>query len=142
MTTHTTARWRGDAGTAAGELVVMVPMVMLLVGFAILVGRLSTTQQDVTSASRDAARAAAVRQYQAAARADGIAAAERTMSESGLGCVHLDVTLDLDDFAPGGQVTATVTCAVGLDDVVGLGIPGTRSVTATSTSPVDTYRGG
>lgn len=135
-------RCRGDAGTAAGELIVLMPMIMMLLGFAIMVGRLSTSGQDVTSAARDAARAAALRQYPAAAQADANQAASNTMSKSGVGCQSLTVSVDTSQLQPGGQVTATVTCVVGLGDVVGLGIPGTRTVTASSTSPVDTHRGG
>jgi len=142
MNNPRTRRCRGDAGTAAGELIVLIPMIMLLLGFAIMVGRLSTSGQDVTSASRDAARAASLRQYPAAAQADANQAATNTMSKSGIGCQSLSVSVDTSQLQPGGQVSATVTCVVGLGDVAGLGIPGTRTVTATSTSPVDTHRGG
>jgi len=137
-----TRRCRADAGTAAGELVTLVPMVMLLLGFAVMVGRLSTTDQDVTSAARDAARAASLRQHPAAAAADGDQAARDTMSQSGVGCQTISVSIDTSQLQPGGQVSATVTCVVGLGDVVGLGIPGSRTVSATSVSPVDTHRGG
>lgn len=142
MTTRPKTRCRGDRGSASGELIVMVPMVMLLLGFAVMVGRLGTTQQDVTSASRDAARAAALRQYPAAATADATTAATETLSRRDVACELLTVDVDTSQLDPGGTVTATVTCRVGLGDVVGLGIGGSRTVTATSTSPVDTYRGG
>ncbi len=78
MTDHM-RRCRGERGSAATEIVILVPMAVLIVGFIILVGRLSTTNQDVTSASRDAARAASVRQYPGAASADGTAAASSTL---------------------------------------------------------------
>ncbi len=147
MNTHTSTeaaprRFRGERGSAATELVVLVPMAVLIVGFVILVGRLSTTSQDVTSASRDAARAASVRQFPAAADADGIAAASTTLSDRNVSCQTLTVDIDTTGLQTGGQVTATVTCIVGLDDIVGLGIPGTRTVTSTSTAVVDRWRGG
>jgi len=141
MTIHT-RRLRAEAGGASAELMILVPMVMLLLGFAVTVGRLTTTDQEVTSASRDAARAASLRQSPGAAQADADSAARSTMSRAGVGCQTLTISVDTSQLQPGGQVSATVTCVVGLADVVGLGIPGSRTVSATSTSPVDTYRGG
>jgi hypothetical protein len=38
------------------------------------------------------------------------------------------------------SVTATVTCVVNLSDVAIPGLPGTRTITATMSSPLDTYR--
>jgi hypothetical protein len=38
------------------------------------------------------------------------------------------------------QVRATVTCVVALGDLALPGFPGSRTVTATAVSPVDTYR--
>lgn len=135
-------RLRGDRGSAATEIVILVPMAVLLVGFMILVGRLSTTNQDVTSASRDGARAAAVRQSPGAANTDAIAAVTATLAARDISCQSLVVTIDTSNLQPGGQVTATVSCTVGLADVVGLGIPGSRTIEATSVAVVDTYRGG
>ena len=37
---------------------------------------------------------------------------------------------------------ATVSCVVRLADLVDLALPGQKTVTATATAPVDTYRGG
>ena len=135
-------RFRGERGSAATELVILVPMAVLLVGFIILVGRLSTTNQDVTSASRDAARAASVRQFPDAASADGTAAATVTLANRNVSCQTLTVEVDTTQLQPGGQVTVTVTCTVGLNDIVGLGIPGNRTITSTSTAVVDKFRGG
>jgi hypothetical protein len=37
-------------------------------------------------------------------------------------------------------VTATVTCKVEVADLAIPGLPGTRTITATASSPVDAYR--
>ena len=54
------------------------------------------------------------------------------------------VTVDTAGFAaPVGTpatVTATVRCVVNLADLAVPGVPGTRTVTATASSPVDTFR--
>ena len=56
----------------------------------------------------------------------------------------VDVALDVAGFAvPVGlpaQVMATVTCVVALADLALPGFPGSRTVTATAVSPLDTYR--
>ena len=131
-----------DRGTASAELAILAAPVMLLVFFAVFVGRYATTNQDVISASRDAARAAAVRQSPGPARSDGVAAASTTLQDRNVSCVGGPaIEIDLSGLQPGGQVTATVRCTVSLADVAGLGI-GSRTVSASSTVPVDTYRGG
>ncbi len=135
-------RLSGERGSAATEVVILVPLAVLMVGFMILVGRLATTNQDIISASRDAARAASVRQDPSAAISDGTAAAEATLAARGVSCETLTIEIDTTNFQPGGQVTANVTCSIGLSDAVGLGIPGAKTVSASSIAVVDSYRGG
>ncbi len=52
------------------------------------------------------------------------------------------MVVDTAQLQPGGQVTAEVSCQLGLSDIAGFGLPGSRTVRATSTAVVDTYRGG
>lgn len=131
-----------DDGTASIELVIAVPMILLCLGFAVMVGRIATIDQDVTSAARDAARAASVRQFPAAAQADALAAVNETLTARSVSCAGLTVLVDTSQLEPGGQVEATVTCEVSLADVSGWGLPGSRTITASSISIVDEYRGG
>ncbi len=133
---------RSERGTASVELVVLVIPIMALAAFAVFVGRYAAAQQDVTSAARDAARAAAVRQLPAAAQADGHQAAETTLVNRDLTCRQLDIEVATNDLQPGGKVTASVTCVLLISDVAGFGMPGTTTVEATSTAVVDHFRGG
>ncbi|MCP4221971.1 MAG: pilus assembly protein [Actinomycetia bacterium] len=133
---------RSDRGSASVELVVLVIPIMVLVAFAVFVGRYGAAQQDVTSAARDAARAAAVRQFPAAAQVDGQQAAERTLVNRDLTCRQLDIEVATDDLRPGGTVTARITCVLLISDVAGFGMPGSTTVEATSTAVVDHFRGG
>jgi hypothetical protein len=50
------------------------------------------------------------------------------------------VVTDTSQFRAGGSVTTTITCNVELSDLVGLAVPGSRTLTASATEPVDTYR--
>ena len=53
----------------------------------------------------------------------------------------VDVRVDTGGLRPGGAVTVTVSCRVRLADLVLLGVPGSRVVESTATSPVDQWRG-
>ena len=48
--------------------------------------------------------------------------------------------MDLAGFRPGGTVRATVTCTTGLSDLALLDVPGSRTLSASFTSVIDTYR--
>jgi Flp pilus assembly protein TadG len=136
-------RVRSSDGSAPIELLVMTPVIVILVGLAVFAGRVGTIRQDVISASRDSARAAAARQFAAPAASDGQAAAERTLASRNVSCRSLEVDVDTGDLVPGGAVTATVTCDVDLSDVTSmLGLPGSVTIEADSTVVIDRYRGG
>ena len=131
-----------ERGSAAVELVMLVVPIMVLVAFTVFVGRWSATHQDVVSAARDAARAAAVRQDPGDAQQAAQQAAADTLAYRELSCVGgPSVAADVADLVPGGHVTVTVACVVDMSDMSGFGIPGTRTATATATVVVDVYRG-
>ena len=113
-----------ERGSAAVEAAVGVPAFALFLALIILAGRIATAGQAVEAAAADAARSLATQQ---------------------LSCSTTRVTVDAAGFTtPVGQpatVTATVSCEVRLADLAIPGLPGTRTVTATMTSPLDTYRG-
>lgn len=136
-------RLRHESGSASIELVIMTPVIVMLIGLGLLAGRSATTRQDVISASRDAARAASVRQFPGPAQSDATAAAQTTLAGRNVSCQSLLVDVDTSGLVPGGTVTATVTCEVALNDVTGLlGLPGSVTITETSTAVVDRFRGG
>lgn len=133
---------RSERGSASVELVVLVIPIMVLVAFAVFVGRFSAANQDVTSASRDAARAAALRQFPGPAVLDGETAARTTLINREVSCRGLDIVIGTDELHPGGRVTAEVTCHLLLSDIAGFGMPGTAVVSARSIAVVDDFRGG
>lgn len=137
-----TRRREDERGSTSLSVVLLTPLMVTLLVFAVFAGRLSSTKQEVISASQDAARAASVRQYPAAAIADGRAAAEATLSRRGVSCASLNVSIDAGGVVDRSDVTATVTCVMNNSDLVGLGMPGTRTITFSSTVVVDDYRGG
>ena len=145
--TPNTQRWKTAAderGSAAIELVLLVPALMLLLMFAVAGGRVAIAHGSVQQAAADAARAASIARTAGAAQTTAVAAARATLANQGLTCASMTVPLDTSGFAtPLGtpaSVAATVTCTVELSE---LGLPGLpdRVVSATVTSPLDVFRG-
>lgn len=135
---------RRDRGSEAIEAVIGVPALLLLIAMIIAAGRLSIAHQAVEAAAADAARSASISRTQGQANSDATAGATASLSNQQLQCTSKTVTVDTSGFAspPGtpAKVTATVTCVVNLSDVAIPGLPGAQTITATMTSPIDTYR--
>ena len=130
-----------ERGSAAVEMVLVTPVLVILRLFVVAGGRLASSRAQVDSAARDGARAASIARSAATAERDGRAAAERALADRDLSCWQLDVAIDTTDFRPGGTVAAEVTCSVDLADLTGLGLPGSRSVSSRFVEPVDLFRG-
>lgn len=135
---------RDDRGSASIEMVLLVPAFILLLMMLVMGGRLALAHQSVQSAASEAARAASLERG-ANSQDRGLAAAESFLSDEGLHCSAVDVTLDTegktsDPGTPDQFVDATVSCDVPLADLALPGIGGSRSVEATASSPIDTFR--
>jgi len=134
-------RRRGDRGSAGLTVVLLTPVVLGLLAFSVLAGRTGTAHQDVVSAAQAAARAVSLRSSAASADRDARAAADATLRAAGVACVSTDVAV-LGAPAPGGDVTVEVACDIRLSDLTDLSLPGTKTVRARATAPIDRYRGG
>ena len=134
----------GQRGSTTLELVVWAPGLLLLIGLLIVAGRVNSANAAVEQAATDAARTAS--QARTAASAEQLARqhAQQTLATQGLACTATTVTVDTAGFgtAPGqpATVTATVSCPVRLSDLSIPGLPGTRTVTHTAVSSLDTFR--
>ncbi len=137
-----TAERLDDHGSAGLSVVLLTPVVLALLAFAVLAGRMGTAHQDVVSAAQAAARAASLRQTASAAEQDAAAAAAATLRSAGIECASTDVSIVGAGALPGQQVTVTVSCSVKLSDLTDLAVPGTTTVRARASAPVDRYRGG
>jgi Flp pilus assembly protein TadG len=133
-----------DRGNAALELVILAPVILFFLGLMIAAGRTSIAQGSVDAAARDAARQASISRTPAAAQTAALASARTALGQDAIDCAPI-VTVDVAGFeVPVGepaQVTARVTCRVSLSDLLVPGMPGSRTLKATFTSPLDPYRG-
>jgi Flp pilus assembly protein TadG len=136
---------RGDErGVATLEFVVLTPVLIALLGLLVMAGRVAIASNSVQAAADEAARSASISRTASAARSGAEAGARRSLARQDLRCATVRVEVDTGGFAtPVGlpaRVSATVTCVVQLADLALPGFPGSRTVTATAVSPLDTYR--
>ena len=133
----------GERGTAVVEVVLLAPALAMLLALLIVGGRLAMAQQAVQAAAADAARTASIARTQTHAGATARAAALSGLHAQKVNCLDVTVTVDTTGFAaPVGTpatVTATVTCRVHLAGLLPAA-PGSVDISATSSSPLDTYR--
>ncbi len=135
---------RDERGSAAVEAVIAVPAFALFIGLIIFGGRTATTHQSVETAAADAARAASIERTASDARSKAITAATTSLSNQGIDCLTTDVVVDASQFnhsvGEAATVSVTVQCRLNLSDLAVPGVPGSRLIKATSTSPIDTWR--
>ena len=134
-------RCRDDSGRTTLEVVVLGPLLILLLLFTVYCGRIVTAKLDVSSAARSAARAASLARTTDAAHQQATDAATGTLSAHSRTCGDPQITIDTTDLRPGGSVTVSVTCTVPVGDLF-LSAVGDKRMTASSTSPIDAFRGG
>uniref|UniRef100_UPI000DF7A9AF TadE/TadG family type IV pilus assembly protein n=1 Tax=Desertihabitans aurantiacus TaxID=2282477 RepID=UPI000DF7A9AF len=136
---------RGDRGAAAAELALVVPVLVMIIGLVVAGGRLWLARQAVEDAAAGAARAASLARSPVAARQAAQEVVRSNVRTHGLDCLALDVAVDPSGFGrspgAGGTVDVSVSCTVGLSDVVVPGLPGSTELTADGRSALDTYRG-
>lgn len=133
-----------ERGSAAIEVVLLVPALMAMLLFAVAGGRVAIAHGSVQQAAADAARVASIARTAGEAHTTAVASARATLANQGLVCTSMTVTVDTSGFAtPVGtpaSVGATVSCTVELSQLSLPGLPD-RVVTATVTSPLDVFRG-
>jgi Flp pilus assembly protein TadG len=135
------SRDRAERGSAAVELTILTPLLILFLLLVVAAGRTGQARNDVYGAASQAARAASLRASPAAATADAHTTAGRALDGRGRSCEGLAVIVDTAGLRPGGSVTVEVACTVSLADLVGLGVPGSRVVRASASEVVDVHRG-
>jgi Flp pilus assembly protein TadG len=130
-----------DQGSAAVELALVTPLLVLLLMLIVAAGRLVQGRLEVASAAAQAARAASLARDPAAAAAQATAVASSALASQHLTCGSLTVSTDTAAFRPGGQVTVQVSCTVSLSGLALLHLPGAETLTAQAAAPIDLFRG-
>ena len=133
-----------ERGSVSVEAAIGLPAFLLFVGLIIFGGRTATTQEAVESAAADAARSASIARSRSDANHQAEEAAQTSLANQQIHCLTVNVDVNTDGFtAPVGQpasVAVTVECRLDLSDLSVPGVPGSRLIRATMTSPLDTWR--
>jgi Flp pilus assembly protein TadG len=131
---------RSDRGSITVELVVLTPVLLVVALASLVFGRVVEARQQVVEAARAGAEAAAVLPTVGTAQWVGSINAAANLIGRTHTCAHVSITVDTSHFTPGGNVTAHVSCLVLLSDVGFPGLPGSTTVSASATAPLDPYR--
>jgi Flp pilus assembly protein TadG len=120
--------------------VVLTPVIVVFALATMAFGRFTQAHQQVVEAAQAGAQAAAVGSNAAAAQRDAQTAASTEILGSAHTCANPQVSANVSHFTPGGYVVVQVTCHVQLSDLLVPGLPGSTTVQASSTAPLDPYR--
>ncbi|MER5184760.1 TadE/TadG family type IV pilus assembly protein [Streptomyces sp. NPDC002896] len=145
MTRPRPKRWlRQDEGSYALETAVLAPALIAILGLMIAFGRVTDAAGAVDSAAHAAARAASLERDATAAQSAARDAVTRSLDGDGITCQTSNVDIDTSGYATdvgeAATVTATISCTANLSDIGLPGLPGAKTISASWTSPIDTYR--
>ncbi len=129
-----------EAGFAALELAILSPFVLAMLLLVVGLGRVSQGRQLIEAAGAAGARAAALTNSPGQAQTDARQAAADTLTQAGLACAQLQVTVGTGAFRPGGYVQVDVSCQADLSGLALAGLPGSVTLSSSSRSPLETYR--
>lgn len=127
---------RAESGSAAVEMVIVAPVLMLITMAVVGIGRVEQADLDAQTSAGAAARAAAL----ARTPEQAVAAAKDMLVGGEVSCAKPSVKVDTTSFRPGGSVSVAVTCRPSMADVTGLGLPGSVSITERATDGIDQWR--
>ncbi|MFC0107927.1 TadE/TadG family type IV pilus assembly protein [Kibdelosporangium aridum] len=130
-----------ERGSSTAELTLLTPLLIVLLLFLVLCGRLAETKLRINDVAHQAARAATLARTPSQATANAQTTANAALASAGITCQSLSVSTDTQGLKPGATVTVTVSCSVGLSDLTMLGVPGSRTFESSFSSPVDVWRG-
>jgi len=136
--------WQQDTGSVALEAAVLTPALLMLGLLIVAGGRVAVAQERVEAAASSAARAASLTRTASAASAAARTEAAAALSSDHITCASMTVSVNGDFSAPLGtptNVRVQLSCTATLADLALPGVPGSKTVTATATSPLDSWRG-
>ncbi|MFZ2056850.1 MAG: TadE/TadG family type IV pilus assembly protein [Acidimicrobiales bacterium] len=134
------ATGRSEVGSAAAEIVILTPLLVVLALVLVIGGRLCCALQEVQDAARTSVESAVIASTASSARAQAAAAANYEISHDGLRCTPYTMTLDVADFAPGGFVSVELRCGVGLVTLGIPGLPGSVTLSGQASAGIELYR--
>ena len=133
-----------DRGSESVELAILLPVAMLVLAMLVVGARIALAGDRISGVAGIAAREASLARSAGAAELLATAAATEALTQRDLHCSDVLVLVAGAGLAgpPGavGTVTVEVSCTVRFSDVGIEGLPGTRTLRDSATSPLDPAR--
>ena len=124
-------------------MALVLPAIILVLAMIVVAGRIAIAGNRISGVAGAAAREASIARSPAAAQQNALEAAQTALSDASLHCTSLSVTVETGGFAsnaPGASVRVDVSCTVALSDIGMPGLPGSRTLHDSATSPLDAAR--
>jgi Flp pilus assembly protein TadG len=118
------------------ELVILAPLVGLLLGAVVLVGRVQASRADLEGAARAAARDLSIARDPQASTGEVRRDAEVSLEVGSPTCRSMTFTPTIS----ATEVSVTIACVVDLQDAAVLPVPATMTLTADATEILDVHR--
>lgn len=133
-----------NRGAASVEMSLLIPVLVLLLMAMAGAWRIGHTRAQIEEAASAGARAATIPASATQARALADQAITADLATVGVRCIGMAIDIDTAAFAnpPGtpGDVHTFISCQLSLSDVVVPGMPGTVTISASASEPIDTFR--
>ena len=125
-------------------MAILLPVGLLILAMLVIGARIALAGDRISGVAGIAARDASVARSATAAQQMAATSATDALADRNLHCADVQVTVDTSGFssAPGAPtaVTVAVACTVDLSDIGVAGLPGSRTLRDTATSPLDPAR--
>jgi uncharacterized protein (UPF0333 family) len=130
-------------GAAALEIALLLPVVVLVASAATAIWRIWWSEQQLAASAAAAVRAASQAETATAAEVLARAVITADMATARVHCGSLSVSMNVVEAAAapgvGGRVSVTVSCQVGLSDLLVPGLPGAVTLRTQAIEIVDTF---
>jgi Flp pilus assembly protein TadG len=130
-----------EEGIGILDTLVAVPLLVAVGVLIVALARVRLADGLVIDAANDAARAASLQRSSGAAAAAASSAAATSLAGTNTSCQGGPaVSVDTSNWVAGGSVSVTVTCTANLSDVAVPGLPGSHTLDARATAPIERFR--
>jgi len=133
---------RSETGSAAAELVILTPLLVLLITVMVAFGELQLAKERLAAAAQSAVQAAVLAPSTASGTAAAQTAATADLAGRTATCTGLatDVRYQLGGPGAAGRVAVTVRCRASLAGIFLPGLPGSVVLSASAAGPLDPFR--
>jgi Flp pilus assembly protein TadG len=129
-----------DQGSAAAEVVILTPLLVLLALVLMIAGRLVDGAEVVDDAARTAVESAVIASTPQEAQVQAANTASYEIRRNGLQCSEYSMVTEVADFTAGGSVSVRIRCRIALVTFEIPGLPTSVSLSGRASAAIEFYR--